>query len=191
MTVEMLVNAASRVSYTEEAIKDAFLNLLKCKDYMDITVTDICKTAGVSRGTFYAHFDNIAKLTDTLFEEVLSNVGNIPLQYICLPGNSQNDGLPLCMFLRKNKKYQPLFFSSSLRSSAIGHTVDALLDGFLSVMKDKTSLSDSQLEDLLYMQITDCIMVCLKHIHDSDEEWEKTRYNVDAFLTNGFCHLRS
>jgi hypothetical protein len=58
-------------------------------------------------------------------------------------------------------------------------------------MKDKTSLSDSQLEDLLYMQITDCIMVCLKHIHDSDEEWEKTRYNVDAFLTNGFCHLRS
>ena len=64
MTIEMLGNAASRVSYTEEAIKDAFLNLLKCKDYMDITVTDICKTAGVSRGTFYAHFDNIAKLTD-------------------------------------------------------------------------------------------------------------------------------
>ena len=92
MTIEMLGNAASRVSYTEEAIKDAFLNLLKCKDYMDITVTDICKTAGVSRGTFYAHFDNIAKLTDTLFEEALSNVGNIPLQYICLPDNSQNDG---------------------------------------------------------------------------------------------------
>ena len=38
MTVEMLGNAASRVSYTEEAIKDAFLNFLKCKDYMDITV---------------------------------------------------------------------------------------------------------------------------------------------------------
>jgi AcrR family transcriptional regulator len=189
MTIEMLGNAASRVSYTEEAIKDAFLNLLKCKDYMDITVTDICKTAGVSRGTFYAHFDNIAKLIDTLFEEALSNVGNIPLQYICLPGNSQNDGLPLCMFLRKNKKYQPLFFSDSLHSYVVDRMAESYRRSFVERLQKESGLGEETLNALFYFQLNGCLAISKRNISVSDDAWAEIQCSVDRFLKHGFENL--
>ena len=46
----------SKDNFIHNSIKDAFLQLLLKKDYMQITITDLCKYAGVSRGTFYTHF---------------------------------------------------------------------------------------------------------------------------------------
>ena len=51
-------------NFIHNSIKDAFLQLLLKKDYMQITITDLCKYAGVSRGTFYAHFGNIGQVVD-------------------------------------------------------------------------------------------------------------------------------
>ena len=104
----------SRTAFTEEIIKDALLTLLKKKNYMDITITDICRQACISRGTFYSHFKNIREIIDLLFDDALKQIGNIPLQTLCHPLDNSNEGLPLCGFLRKNKRYQPLFFSDQL-----------------------------------------------------------------------------
>ena len=52
----------SRTAFTEEIIKDALLTLLKKKNYMDITITDICRQACISRGTFYSHFRTSVRL---------------------------------------------------------------------------------------------------------------------------------
>ena len=43
-------------NFIHNSIKDAFLQLLMKKDYMQITITDLCKYAGVSRGTFLCSF---------------------------------------------------------------------------------------------------------------------------------------
>ena len=56
-------------NFIHNSIKDAFLQLLMKKDYMQITITDLCKYAGVSRGTFYAHFGNIGQVVDELFSD--------------------------------------------------------------------------------------------------------------------------
>ena len=69
----------SRTAFTEEIIKDALLTLLKKKNYMDITITDICRQACISRGTFYSHFKNIREIIDLLFDDALKQIGNIPL----------------------------------------------------------------------------------------------------------------
>ena len=41
--------------YSQECIVDAFLILLGEKNLQDITVTEICKKAGVARITFYKY----------------------------------------------------------------------------------------------------------------------------------------
>ena len=45
-----------RKTNSVESLKNALIELLFDKNYSEITVTDIAKKAGVSRGTFYQHF---------------------------------------------------------------------------------------------------------------------------------------
>lgn len=58
----------SKDNFIHNSIKDAFLQLLLKKDYMQITITDLCKYAGVSRGTFYTHFGNIGQVVEEVFQ---------------------------------------------------------------------------------------------------------------------------
>ena len=48
---------AGRQSEIEGYITTALLQLMKKKDYFRITITEICEKAGVSRMSFYRHFD--------------------------------------------------------------------------------------------------------------------------------------
>lgn len=61
----------SRYFETAELMDDAFLELLKEKDIEFITVKEICSRAGVSRSTFYLHYESIADLLEESLELVL------------------------------------------------------------------------------------------------------------------------
>ena len=94
-------------NFIHNSIKDAFLQLLMKKDYMQITITDLCKYAGVSRGTFYAHFGNIGQVVDELFSDALCDIKNMAM--LSENASNSNSKKVLCWVLRKNPKYQPLF----------------------------------------------------------------------------------
>ncbi|MCL2192705.1 MAG: TetR/AcrR family transcriptional regulator [Treponema sp.] len=47
-----------RTRYTQSVIKKIFIELLREKPIEKITVTEICKTAEINRGTFYTHFND-------------------------------------------------------------------------------------------------------------------------------------
>ena len=44
-----------RQTQTKEILKTALIQLLQTKEFEAITVSDISRTAGVNRGTFYLH----------------------------------------------------------------------------------------------------------------------------------------
>ncbi|MBO4998482.1 MAG: TetR/AcrR family transcriptional regulator [Lachnospira sp.] len=54
---------------SQESIMDATIQLFCSSHYQDITVTDICKRAGVARVTFYKYFHSIDDLLTTIFKE--------------------------------------------------------------------------------------------------------------------------
>lgn len=56
---------------TAELMDDAFLGLLQEKDIDLITVKEICSRAGVSRSTFYLHYDTVADLFEESMDLVL------------------------------------------------------------------------------------------------------------------------
>ena len=64
-----------RVVRTKKAIRSSFAELLSEKDYGNITVSDICRTAEISRGTFYLHYSNIPAVLDELLEDALNVSG--------------------------------------------------------------------------------------------------------------------
>ena len=63
-----------RAVETENRIKYVFLNLLKEKDISRISVSDICRQAGIHRTTFYVHYKDVADLMEHLVTEMYQQV---------------------------------------------------------------------------------------------------------------------
>ena len=55
-----------RVRMTKKMLIEAFLRLRKEKPLRRITVSELCALAGVGRGTFYAHFQDVYDLNEKL-----------------------------------------------------------------------------------------------------------------------------
>ena len=51
-----------RSKYSQTVIQEAFLNILDEKSLDSITVTEICQTADVNRGTFYKYYKDVPDL---------------------------------------------------------------------------------------------------------------------------------
>ena len=59
---------------TRGRIKKALLDTLERKDILDITVSEVCQTAGINRSTFYSHYDGIGEITEELEMEIAANL---------------------------------------------------------------------------------------------------------------------
>ena len=61
-----MTKAESKYFNTSVKMSDALLDLLKTKPFEYITISEICKKAGVNRSTFYLHYENTAdRLAET------------------------------------------------------------------------------------------------------------------------------
>ncbi|GAJ27030.1 transcriptional regulator [Liquorilactobacillus sucicola DSM 21376 = JCM 15457] len=59
-----------RTLYTKKVIRESFLELLRYKELETITVTDICRSADINRGTFYRYYRNPLDLMQHLQDEL-------------------------------------------------------------------------------------------------------------------------
>jgi len=60
-----------RALRTRQAFQDAFIELLQEKSYQKITVTDIAKSAGFARHTFYNHYETKEDILNHLIDSIL------------------------------------------------------------------------------------------------------------------------
>ena len=60
----------SKYFYTASLMNQALLFLLEKKDIEYITVTEIAQKAGVTRSTFYLHYDNVYELLEETIENL-------------------------------------------------------------------------------------------------------------------------
>ena len=123
-------------------------------------------------------------MVDELFSDALCDIKNMAL--LSENASNSNSKKGLCWVLRKNPKYQPLFFSEALFLQAVKHTVAALRQDFLDLMSGKTELDEASLTDLLTVQIMGCFGMCRKHLGESDEEWCRFQSCFDLFLKAGY-----
>ncbi len=84
------MNTEQRKKQTLQKIKHAFIQLLLVKDISHITVSELIGDADISRGTFYAYFNDIYDLMETIENELLDQMG--PCSYH--PGDPINNDFP-------------------------------------------------------------------------------------------------
>ncbi len=67
-----------RVHYTKAALRQSLISHLKKKPIDRITVKEICETADLNRGTFYAYYGSpaemLGEIENSFYEDILSSV---------------------------------------------------------------------------------------------------------------------
>lgn len=63
------------INYTEKAIHDTFVQILKESSYGKLTVKNITDRCEISRNTFYYYYDSIQSLMEAVLKEWLAPVG--------------------------------------------------------------------------------------------------------------------
>lgn len=126
---------------SRQMIKRAFAEMLNEKDIAKITVTDIVEKAGISRGTFYAHYMDVYDL----YSAIQANMMEAVQQAVEAAGakNVLIDPTEVILksltFLNAQKPYYKLFITSSRSDSLIerivtyiGEKFNAELDGLFT-----------------------------------------------------------
>jgi hypothetical protein len=103
--------------------------------------------------------------------------------------DEQQRRLPLCKFLRKNRQYQPLFFSDSLRSYVIERLSDSCWGDFVDRLGEQNGLSEEVLKAVFCFQLNGCLAISKQNVDIPDARWEEIQCNVDRFLKIGFENL--
>ena len=72
-----MANSNRMVEKSKKAIKDALLEIMYEKDFTSITVSELLKKANISRGTFYAHFENLEDVKQQLIKDLYGHADTI------------------------------------------------------------------------------------------------------------------
>lgn len=87
-----------------------------------VPIEDVCKAAGVARGTFYNHFDNLEQLRYNLLEEMTGEFDRaVHHVFAGLEGAAEQSAVAIRYYLHAAAK-NPVWGWAMIHSSAPGHT---------------------------------------------------------------------
>lgn len=178
-----------RTRYTKAVIKDALLRLKRTKDYNAITIAELCRTAEISRGTFYLHYRGISEVLDAVIEDACSQFKSLPEHLELLPQSGDTCAYPFCQYLRENEKYRCIFFDDALTTRIVERL--ALDSGRTFLEQMQTTLTPEQIETLLYFQLSGCLAVAKRSGTQSAQQWCGIQSTIDSFLKAGFSNAFS
>ena len=92
-----------------ERIEKIFIELLQTKVLNEISVSDICKRAGLNRTTFYANYPDIYGLADAIRDKLEVAVSDLYKDEITQGFNS-NDYLKLFRHIQENQIFYQTYF---------------------------------------------------------------------------------
>ena len=96
---------------TKKALADALKKMMVIKPIDRITVNDLVETCGVSRQTFYYHFDDVYDLLEWVFEEDAN--ANLPSEVVY--DNWKNDVTLWFKYLYENSTFALNVYNSNSR----------------------------------------------------------------------------
>ncbi|HCQ73909.1 MAG TPA: hypothetical protein DIT84_03810 [Clostridiales bacterium] len=85
------------VERSKKNIKDAMLELMYEKEFSRITVNELLVRAGISRGTFYAHFANLEDVRQQLIDDLFDYADSIGANY--KPSELAKDPYPILFLM--------------------------------------------------------------------------------------------
>lgn len=92
-----------------QKIEQVLIEFLQTKELNQISVSDICKKADLSRSTFYANYVDIYELADTIREKLEAEVSELYKDEIT-EGFNSNNYLVLFQHIKENQIFYRTYF---------------------------------------------------------------------------------
>ena len=149
----------TRKEMTRMLLKEGLLSCLANNSFESVTVTSLCKASGITRSTFYLHYNNIMEIVDDLVDDAISYsrpgmVDNNNLQIIAKALSATSDSislreaydsifdrLPLCQRIIRHKKYLPLFLDEQISEYVLQRIIRCEKDRQGLVMAEALGIS--------------------------------------------------
>lgn len=135
---------------TEQLIKDVFLNLLKEKNLIKITVAEISRLANLGRGTFYLHYSDVYDLYENIEKDVIEDLRNMFKD--AFPTTDSDKSKKLTMSLVEYIENNKDLFRILVRSD-MGNTMYKIKKSFYSdVVKENAVVNPSMNDQYSYTE---------------------------------------
>lgn len=96
-----------RVRHTKERVRKALFQLLREKNFSQITVTEICRLAEINRTTFYKHYLDMNDLLEKTEDDILEDTKK---QWQCLHPKNSVEGMETLLSSLQEDHYQSIFY---------------------------------------------------------------------------------
>jgi len=135
-----------RIMLTKRLLRESMLRLLEAKELDKISITELCRDAGINRATFYRHYeiprDVLNEIGKDLFYEMYRTVG-VPRSKPEIKTTIEK----LCAFIEKNMEQMRIIVKGTTESDFTAFVGDIYADLWDEIRKVNI-LSDLNDEDL-------------------------------------------
>lgn len=192
-----------RTLYTRNVIKDALLDALTEKSFEQVTVTDVCRRAEITRATYYLHYQSLTEVLDELLSDALQMAAedcetpdDDVLQILSLLAGEQPDHLkekesllPVCHRVAQLPKYQVIFHDETISNYVVNRIFQCqrkkLAPAFMKVL----NLSKKEAELLTLFVITGTYNVNKALNWKKNDTWYKVHSMLLRFTSGGYERL--
>ena len=175
----------SKYFSTAEKMDSALMEILKTKSFEYITVSEICKKAGVNRSTFYLHYEN----TRDLLEETIRNMTDNFVSYFVPDGKispinfeeSQKDKLvfiseeylmPYLSYFKENRKIFLTVFENG-KIFGFEETYKKLFDNIFDPILDVFKYPESERKYVMAFYLNGINSIMIEWIKEDCTKSEK------------------
>lgn len=174
-----------RTRYTIGLIKDAFLTLIDQEPFYKITIAKICRTAEITRSTFYLHFSSMTDLINEIIDDALllsCDSRAIKEEYL-----KENESLlPVCQRIGDSPRYRRLLMDPDLSEYIIGRIKKHEYQYVVPEIMNKTNLPKEIAESLFTYMIYGSFAVNRNHHFSKDSGWKKDMEVLNRFTDAGY-----
>ena len=157
----------SRLRYTKECLYEAFLHFLEEKPVSDITVSEICERAGVSRKTFYRYYADqfglLMDMQDDLFSDYREDLSN-------KPADIRQITPALIRFADQNRTLVKAVFANRAEGNFIDRIIDDMWETYRSEWEaTNPQMSAVEVESLFYYVVSGMVGLVRHWLFDRPE----------------------
>lgn len=133
-----------RKTRTEQALREAFVDLVREKGFENLSVSDLSREAHINRGTFYSHYVDKFDLIDQYIASVIEEISSIILSSES-PSIDSSELIPYTRILEAMRYVQDnhKFISALAQGAGDGKLQGKMKEIIVSLIQQQISLSDN------------------------------------------------
>ena len=192
-----------RTLYTRNVIKDALLEALAEKTFEQITVTDVCRRAEITRATYYLHYQSLTEVLDELLMDALQTAEDDTVnpdadaeQIATLLTSDDTKSfkeheslLPVCHRVAQLPKYQVIFHDETISGYVVNQIYQWQRPRIVPSYMKELGLTKKEAEMLALFVINGTYSVN-KALHwKKDETWYQVHSMLLKYTAGGYGRL--